>query len=72
MYNHGDHLKTNADFDNAILFGIAVSVTRDGLHAGSGYVMSHSYHVVKMVDQYFFKDTCVFTVCSAVIKNRNT
>jgi azurin len=69
---HGQLLKTNADFDNAILFGIAVSVTEDGHLVGSGHVTSYTYHVVKMENGYFFKDTCVFTVCSVVIKNRNT
>jgi hypothetical protein len=69
---HGQHLKSNADFDNAILFGLAVSVTEEGQHLGSGHITSYTYHVVKMENGYFFKDTCVFTVCSAVLKNWNT
>jgi hypothetical protein len=69
---HGQRLKTDADFHNAKLFGIAVSVTQDGHHVGSGHIVSQSKYVVKMIDGLFFKDDCVFTVCSAVIKNRYT
>jgi hypothetical protein len=64
-------LETDADFHNAILFGIAVSITQDGEHMGSGHVLSQTYHVVKMTDGIYFKDACVFTVCAAVIKNRS-
>jgi len=66
---HGQILLTDADFHNAALFGIAISVTQDGEHMGSGHILSQSKHVVKMLDVYYFKDACVFTVCSAVIKN---
>lgn len=69
---HGQILKTDADFDNAILFGIAVSVTQGNRHMASGHMMSQSMLVVKMLDGCFFKDSCKFTVCSAVLKNRTT
>jgi hypothetical protein len=69
---HGQLLKTEVDFHNAIIFGIAVSLTRDGQHLGSGHIISQSKYVVKMIDGIYFKDTCDFTVCSAVIRNRNT
>jgi hypothetical protein len=69
---HGQILKTDADFDNAVLFGFAVSVTKGDQHLASGHIMSQSMFVVKMIDGCFFKDSCKFTVCSAVLKNRNT
>jgi hypothetical protein len=69
---HGQRLKTEVDFHNANLFGIAVSVTKDGQHVGSGHIISQSKYVVKMIDGLYFKDDCIFTVCSAVLKNRNT
>lgn len=69
---HGQILKKDADFYYAGLFGIAISVTQDGEHVGSGHIVSQTKHVLKMIDCYYFKDACVFTVCSSVIKNRNT
>jgi hypothetical protein len=69
---HGQCLKSNADFDNAILLGLPVSVTQAGQHLGIGHVTSYTYYVVKMENGYFFKDTCIFTVCSPVLKNWNT
>lgn len=63
---HGQILQASFDFDNAILNAVEVSVTQDGMHLGSGHIMSHSYHVVKMVNGYYFKDNCEFTVCSMV------
>ncbi|MEX2460244.1 MAG: hypothetical protein WD469_02895 [Paenibacillaceae bacterium] len=64
MINHGYRLKTEADFHNAIIFGLIVSITQGGEHYGSGPILSQSYHVVQMIDSYFFKHTCEFTVCS--------
>jgi hypothetical protein len=68
----GQILKTDADFYIAGLFGIAISVTQDGKHVGSGHIVSQNKHVLEMIDGCFFKDACVFTVCSSIIKNRNT
>jgi hypothetical protein len=67
---HGQILKTDADFYNATLFGIAVSVTQEGHHMGSGHIVSQSKYVVRMIDGLYYKDACEFTVCSAIIKNR--
>jgi hypothetical protein len=64
MFTHGYQLKTDADFHNAILFRIVVSVTQEGVHIGSGLILSQSYHVVKMIEAFYFKYSCDFTVCS--------
>lgn len=64
MITQGYRLETEADFHNAILFGLIVSVTQDGEHLGSGLILSQSYHVVKTINNYYFKHVCKFTVCS--------
>jgi hypothetical protein len=64
MFTHGYLLKTDADFHNAILFGIVVSVTHEGLQIGNGIILSQSYHVVRMKESFFFKYSCDFIVCS--------
>jgi hypothetical protein len=63
---HGQVLETALDFDNAITNGVEVSVTQDGLYLGSGRIMYHTEHSVKMVTCYFFKDGCEFTVSSVL------
>jgi hypothetical protein len=62
----GQTLKSDLDFDKAILFKSEIEVTQDGKVLGSGKVMSHSQYSVKLVNGYFFKDGCEFTVCSMV------
>jgi hypothetical protein len=69
---HGQILKTDADFHNAILLGIAVSITQDDEQMGSGHIIDQSKYTVKTIDCNYFKDACVFTVFSAVIKNRSS
>jgi hypothetical protein len=64
--SHGQILKTAADFDNAILFQIVVSITQDGEHMGSGLILSQSHHCIETIDSYYFKDACEFRVCSLV------
>jgi hypothetical protein len=63
---HGQVLETDSDFDNAILLGVEISVTQYGAHLGSGRILYLTEHSVKMMDCYFFKDGCEFTVCSLV------
>ena len=64
MITQGYRLETEVDFHNAILFRLLVSVTHEGEHLGSGLIHSQSYHVVKMINEYYFKYACEFTVCS--------
>jgi hypothetical protein len=63
MYKHGYHLTTDADFDNAIYFGLIVSVTNRGEHLGSGHLVAHSRNVVRMIHSEIFKYNSTFTVC---------
>jgi hypothetical protein len=62
----GQVIKSDLDFDKAILFKTEVEVTQDDKVMGSGNVISHSRYTVKMADGYFFKDECEFTVLSMV------
>jgi hypothetical protein len=62
LYKTGYPLKTDVDFDNAISYGLNVSITKDGILVGIGYIEAHSYHVVKLVDHAFFKEDCIFSV----------
>ncbi|QGQ95847.1 hypothetical protein EHS13_13650 [Paenibacillus psychroresistens] len=62
----GQVLKSDLDFDKAILFKSEIEVTQDGKVLGSGKVMSHTQYSVKMVNGYFFKDGCEFMVMSMV------
>jgi hypothetical protein len=68
----GQVLKSEADFHNAILFGVAVTVTQEDEPIGVGHILDQSMYTVKLADGRYFKDACVFTVCSAYIKNRYT
>jgi hypothetical protein len=63
LYTHGYHLKTDADFDNAIYFGLIVSITHKGQHLGSGHILSHSNNVVKVIHTEMLKSNNEFTVC---------
>jgi hypothetical protein len=63
---NGQVLETDLDFENAISSSVEIHVTQDGIHIGSGRIMYHTCHSVKMLDCYFFKDGCEFTVCSIV------
>jgi hypothetical protein len=63
MYTHGYQLMTDADFDNAIYFGLIVSVTHRGEHLGSGHLVAHSKNVVRTIHSEIFKYNSTFTVC---------
>jgi hypothetical protein len=63
---HGQVLETDSDFDKAILLGVEISVTQYGALLGSGRIMYHTYHSIKLVNAYYFKDGCEFTISSMV------
>ncbi|QGQ97076.1 hypothetical protein EHS13_20375 [Paenibacillus psychroresistens] len=64
--SHGQLLKSPADFENAIMFQIIVSITQDGEHMGSGQLIKQSQHCIHTVDAIYFKGVCEFKVCSMV------
>jgi hypothetical protein len=63
MYASGRALKTDADFDNAVLFGLRIEVYQHGepLDPG-GTIESHSEEAVKIDGAYFLKSNCEFIV----------
>ncbi|WP_438449397.1 hypothetical protein [Gorillibacterium sp. sgz5001074] len=65
MFKKGDVLKSPADFDNAMLFGILVEVWQRGelLDYGSR-ITKHTESAVFLDDAegYFLKATCQFKV----------
>jgi hypothetical protein len=63
---HGKLLNTEEDFEDAIENGVEVSVTQDGKHLGSGRIISQTNESVRMVNAYYFKNSCEFTVCTLV------
>jgi hypothetical protein len=69
VFKLGYLLKTDADFHNAILFHSLVSITQDGEHVGSGYILSQSRHCIETIDAYYFKSACEFKVCQ--LKNHD-
>ncbi|QGQ95848.1 hypothetical protein EHS13_13655 [Paenibacillus psychroresistens] len=64
--SHGQLLKTDVDFKNAILFQIVISITQDGEHIESGVILSQSHHCIETANAYYFKDACEFKVFSMV------
>jgi hypothetical protein len=63
---HGQILKNDIDFEKAISFNFEVEVTQNDVSIGSGRIMLHTSHSVKIADCYYFKDGCEFTICSVV------
>jgi hypothetical protein len=63
VYTRGYRLETDADFDNAIYFGLIVSITQDDEHIGSGHLHFHNEEIVKLNEAGFFKRNCEFVVC---------
>lgn len=63
MYYRGKKLITDADFDNAILFGLKVEVYQQGepLDPG-GTIESHTKESVKINNSYFLKRNNEFIV----------
>jgi hypothetical protein len=64
--SHGQVLKTDVDFENAIMFQLIVSITQYGKHMGSGQILSQSHHCIQTVDGIYSKGECEFKVCSLV------
>jgi hypothetical protein len=63
MYKIGFTLKTDADFDNAIFFGLNIAVwQKDEIIDYGGVIEFHTDHSVKINDAYFLKAYCQFKV----------
>lgn len=64
MYKSGQVLRTAADFDNAILFGLKVEVWQDGkLIDYGGVIESHSEYAVTFLNESkYLKEVCEFRV----------
>jgi hypothetical protein len=63
---HGTVLITDDDFNDAMANAIEVSASQEGKHMGSGRILSHNEHSVRMVSSWVFKDGCEFIVCLLV------
>jgi hypothetical protein len=63
MYSNGTVLKTDADFYNAMLFGLRVTVYQDGeiLDYG-GVIKQFSEHSVTVDEFFFLRENCEFKV----------
>jgi hypothetical protein len=63
VYKNGLILKTDADFDNAIFFGLNINVWQDNeiLDYG-GIIESYSKDAVRINGAYYLKATCEFKV----------
>mgnify|MGYP001388035644 CR=1 FL=1 len=56
-------LKTDADFDNALMFGWRIEVWQDGeLIDYGGPIEAHTNDAVKINGAYFLKATCEFRI----------
>jgi hypothetical protein len=60
------YLKSDLDFEKAILFRSIVEVTQNGTLIGAGQIVSHSQYSVKMPDANYMKDECEFTMVHMV------
>jgi hypothetical protein len=63
MYKSGYLLQTDADFDNAIIFRLIISITQRGMHIGSGFIKSHNSEVVILSNLVVSKAQCEFKIC---------
>jgi hypothetical protein len=63
VYTRGYRLKTDIEFDNAIFYGLIVSITQDEEHIGSGHLNSHNHEIVRLNEAGFFKNSYEFMVC---------
>ncbi|MDB5054404.1 MAG: hypothetical protein JWM44_2454 [Bacilli bacterium] len=63
MYRSGYQLKSDVDFDNAIIFHLIISITQQDMHIGSGYIKSHNSEVVTLADVTVSKELCEFKIC---------
>lgn len=63
MYRSGYRLKTDVDFDNAIIFRLIISITQQDMHVGSGFIKSHNNEVVYVSNFAVSKELCEFKIC---------
>lgn len=63
MYTCGYQLKTDVDFDNAIIFRLIISITQQDMHVGSGFIKSHNSEVVYLNQFAVSKKLCEFKIC---------
>jgi hypothetical protein len=63
MYRSGYLLKTDVDFDNAIIFRLIISITQQDMHVGSGYIKSHNSELVYVSNLTVSKELCEFKIC---------
>jgi hypothetical protein len=63
MYRSGYRLKTDVDFDNAIIFRLIISITQQDMHVGSGFIKSHNSEVVYVNNFAVSKKLCEFKIC---------
>jgi hypothetical protein len=63
MYESGYLLQSDADFDNAIIFRLIISITQRDMHIGSGFIKSHNSEVVILSNLVVSKAHCEFKIC---------
>jgi hypothetical protein len=63
VYRSGYKLKTDVDFDNAIIFRLIISITQQDMHVGSGYIKSHNSEEVYVNNLAVSKKLCEFKIC---------
>jgi hypothetical protein len=63
MYTTGTLLKTDADFTNAVLFQLRVTVFQNGeIIDYGGIIDKFSEHSLMIEDSHFLRETCEFRV----------
>lgn len=64
MYKSGYTLKTDADFDNAILFALKIEVwQQDQLIGYASVIESHDDDAVKFINElHYLKSVCEFRI----------
>ena len=63
MYKCGYLLKTDVDFDNAMIFRLIISITQQDMHLGSGFIKSHNSEKVHVNNLTVSKALCEFKIC---------
>jgi hypothetical protein len=62
MYIKGTIIKTDADFENCILFQIPLDVWFEGEVEYGGIVEKYTNDSVKINGAYYFRENCVFRI----------
>lgn len=63
MYTSGYRLKSDLDFDNAIIFRLVISITEQDMHVTSGFIKAHDSEVVYVNNTAISKKQCEFEIC---------